>query len=567
MRKFLRCALACSLFFTSASAQGLKWAKSFGGSGIDGGHVIAVDDTGNVYTSGTFTGTVDFDPGAGTTNLTATTGGKSIFVQKLDSSGNFVWAVSMGSPSPENRPNSIKLDKLNNIIITGRFQGAVDFDPGAGLVNLANYGIANCFTLKLDNAGQYIWAKGIQGIAGDLGCASAVDDSCNVFVVGDFFGVTDVDPGAGTLNFNSAGFWDIFIIKLDSSGAFKWGRQIGSGNSERCYAVTTDTAGNMYACGQYTDMVDFDPGPGVSTLPGGNINPFILKLDGNGQYIWAKGTSGILGDGAARNLALDRLGNVYTIGNFFGVIDFDTDGATLNFNGGPATSPDNFILKHNNNGDFAWAAQIKSEGANTNSFSLAIDTAFNVYTVGTFSDSIDVNPALPQEFLTTGETDTTGYILKLSGGGGHIWSRAIQNVGPNGMMGVAADKRGYVYTTGNFSGTADFDFTAPVFSMSSMGQRDVFIQKLTADTIPTATVNILPVSNELSIYPNPSGGPVYVVSQENIDKLEITDVVGKRVYMAKPGKKEATFIMETPGIYFITVSSAEKVQTEKLVVQ
>ena len=57
---------------------------------------MAVDSSGNVYTTGAFQGTVDFDPGAGTTNLTSI-GGYDVFVSKLDSSGDLVWARSFGA--------------------------------------------------------------------------------------------------------------------------------------------------------------------------------------------------------------------------------------------------------------------------------------------------------------------------------------------------------------------------------------------------------------------------------------------------------------------------------------
>jgi hypothetical protein len=95
---------------------------------------MTVDASGNVYTTGVFSDTVDFNPGAGTFNLNSE-GGYDVFVQKLDASGNFVWAKAFGSTSND-QGSSIRLDALGNVYTTGYFSGTVDFDPGAGSFNL-----------------------------------------------------------------------------------------------------------------------------------------------------------------------------------------------------------------------------------------------------------------------------------------------------------------------------------------------------------------------------------------------------------------------------------------------
>src|SRR5690606_23904636 len=109
------------------------WAKRMGSTGSNIGHSIAVDTAGNVYTTGTFGGTVDFDPGVGTFNLTSA-GGVDIFIQKLDSNGDFLWAKRMGGIGRE-QGSSITIDALGNVYTTGSFEEEVDFDPGVGIYN------------------------------------------------------------------------------------------------------------------------------------------------------------------------------------------------------------------------------------------------------------------------------------------------------------------------------------------------------------------------------------------------------------------------------------------------
>ncbi|SVD84029.1 uncharacterized protein METZ01_LOCUS436883, partial [marine metagenome] len=106
----------------------------FGDSLNDFAASVAVDSSGNVYTTGWFYNTVDFDPGAGTANLTADSG-YDVFVSKLDSSGDLVWAKNFGGTEYA-KGFSVAVDSSGNVYTTGDFRGTVDFDPGAGTANL-----------------------------------------------------------------------------------------------------------------------------------------------------------------------------------------------------------------------------------------------------------------------------------------------------------------------------------------------------------------------------------------------------------------------------------------------
>jgi hypothetical protein len=105
----------------NAQTPNWLWAKSMGGTGNDYGYSIALDASGNVYTTGSFFGSVDFDPGIGTFNLTSA-GSSDIFICKLNSSGNFVWVKSMGGTSGD-WGRSIFIDISGNVLSTGYFNG------------------------------------------------------------------------------------------------------------------------------------------------------------------------------------------------------------------------------------------------------------------------------------------------------------------------------------------------------------------------------------------------------------------------------------------------------------
>ncbi len=141
------------LLFSSLQAQNADfvWAKSIGGILADIGRSVAVDASGNVYTTGDFQSTADFDPGPGTFNLTSA-GSNDIFISKLDALGNFVWAKSMGG-ALRDMGNSIKVDSSGNLHLTGNFQGTADFDPSAGTSNLTSAGDFDAFIVKLSQSG------------------------------------------------------------------------------------------------------------------------------------------------------------------------------------------------------------------------------------------------------------------------------------------------------------------------------------------------------------------------------------------------------------------------------
>ena len=202
------------MFIQKLDASGaFIWAKMVGSTGSDLGFSITTDALGYVYTTGYFSDVADFDPGAGTFNLTPN-GGGDIYIQKLDSNGNFIWAKSMGGSIGSEDGRSITTDVSGNVYTTGYFENTVDFDPGAGTFNLISNGGKDIFIQKLDSNGTFIWAKSMGTTGIDHGFSITTDASGIVYTVGAFSGTVDFDPGAGTFNVTSNGYIDLFIQKL-----------------------------------------------------------------------------------------------------------------------------------------------------------------------------------------------------------------------------------------------------------------------------------------------------------------------------------------------------------------
>jgi hypothetical protein len=334
------------IFICSLDQSGnFKWGKSFGAStDEDQGNAITVDASGNVYTTGSFKETIDFDPGPAAFNLTADY--IDVFVSKLDSSGNFAWAGKMGGLFYE-YGYGIAADATGNVYITGFFRGLnCDFDPGPGTFYLNTYGDNDEFICKLDASGNFIWAKQFTAPAYYYsdGHSIAVDTSGNVYTAGRFSGTVDFDPGPGTFSMKSTGLNDAFICKLNSSGGFMWAKIVGGcQNQDYASSIALDDSANIYVTGQFSYIGDFDPGPGTFNLtaPGG-FDCFISKFTTSGNFVSAIRLGGTSNDHGA-SIAVDASANIYTTGYFGGVADFDPGPGTLNISS--AGGADVFVHK------------------------------------------------------------------------------------------------------------------------------------------------------------------------------------------------------------------------------
>lgn len=376
-------------------AGNLLWAISFGNNRADMSNGVQTDQMGNVYVSGFFSGTVDFDPGAGVANLSTTDpNSPESFLLKLDTDGNYIWARNFLNINIA----AIDADVNGNVYATGGFTGIADFDPGPGVNQLTEYsytgyatGVQDVFVLKLDASGTFQWARQLGGVKSDLAESIAVDASGNIITTGTFSATADFNPGPGTAPLTSAGFRDVFICKLDPNGNYVWSKQVGGLEEDFGRDITVDAAENIYLCGEFSAICDFDPGPGTYNLTSVTLQKdvFILKLNSAGGFLWAKQMKG-KSDDLCKSITLDRQGNVYTTGYFQSNCDFDPGAGTflMDANG----YEDVFISKLDNDGNFVWAVSMGSVINTDAGFDLKVDHSGNVYTVGNFWGTVDFDP-------------------------------------------------------------------------------------------------------------------------------------------------------------------------------
>jgi hypothetical protein len=314
---------SADIFICQLDANGgFVWVKQFGGPADEVAYSITLDPGGNIYTTGYFIGTVDFDPGPNTTSLTSS-GISDVFIVKLDPTGNLVWAKQMGGIQSD-IANAITLDLNGNVYTTGSFSNTADFNPSTSSVfNLNSNGANDIFIVKLDQAGDFLWAKQMGADTADAGYAVKTDKAGNVYTCGYFMNSVDFNPGAGTAMLSSGGSYDIFISKLNSSGNFIWAKSFGSSGTDNSFSITLDDSSNVYSTGYFQGTVDFDPGSGTANQSVvGGFDVFISRLDSAGNYRWAKQIGGT-GTEQGFYISCDANRNLFLTGSFSGTVDFD----------------------------------------------------------------------------------------------------------------------------------------------------------------------------------------------------------------------------------------------------
>jgi hypothetical protein len=400
-------------FICKTNAAGnLVWAKTFGGTGIDAVHAITVDATGNVYVTGQFDGTCDFDPSPVVFNISSASASTDAFILKLDALGNFVWAKNFEGSQTESG-NAIALDPSANVYVGGSYKGTVDFDPSVATNTITAADDMDIFICKLNSSGNFIWAKSIGGVGKDDCYGLTVDQSSNIYTTGYFSNAVDFDPGAASFVLSGTGGSSAFVSKLDANGNFVLARHFTGNLSAIANAVTVDALGNIYMTGNFAGSCDFDPGVTTYTMNGGGSGTaqvFVIKLNPSGNFNWARQMGGTMGD-KGFGITTDGAGNVYTTGYFIGTADFDPGAPVYNLNGG-GIYPDIFISKLDLNGDFVWAGSFVGSDDDQGS-AIALDASGNIFVTGHFFDFVDFDPG-PGNYSLNGTTAGI-FILKLAG--------------------------------------------------------------------------------------------------------------------------------------------------------
>jgi len=343
---------------------------------------------------------------------------------------------------------SIAVDPSEDVYITGWYFYTVNFGPDTLTCALNTY---NPYLAKYDASGNVLWAKSAAntGTASAFGQAVCTDLFGNCYLTGYFTGTITF----GSYTLTGTGFYDVFLVKYDSSGNVLWAKSAVGNYQEFPYSVACDRWGNVFVTGQLgSSTMTF----GSHTITNNNgvwNDLFLAKYDSAGNVIWAKsgtGTGGAGGD-TGYGVATDASGDVYVVGQFGGSFYFGPDTLT-------AVSSDIFLTKYDSSGNEVWGRRAGGAAEDAGA-SVATDTFGNIYITGNFR-----SPYLYVGFdtlINAGNSGRDAFLAKYNFSGNEIWAKDIGGTGDEWGSCVATDKSGKVYLTGGafpqFSPSLTFD--------------------------------------------------------------------------------------------------------------
>ena len=394
--------------------------------------------------------------------------------------GNWQWATSFGGKSID-RGISKSADLSGSIYSAGEFRDTADFDPGPGTTSLITAATtSDIFITKQDSNGNLLWVKQIGGGGYDGATGLEVDPvNGDLYVCGYFQQTVDFDPGPGQALRTSGGNQDIFLLKLDSAGNFRWVYHAGALSDDRANSLTLEkmTNGYVYVSGKFENLVDFDPGPAdasLMTVTGSDI--FIVKTDTAGNFIWVKSISGNgpYSAGILHCTSDPATGGFYATGYFSGTADLNPDSATiLSY---LATERDAFVIRLDAAGQLMWAAQLSGVDNEQGNW-ITLGNGYQVLTTGYFEGITDFDPGATGNFLnTSGGTDI--YLSILDTSGNYIAAKKIGGPALDFGTAIVTDQNNNCYVTGAFQSGIDADPGTGSLSLTSAGGIDMCMVKL-----------------------------------------------------------------------------------------
>lgn len=382
-------------------------------------------------------------------------------------------------------PNGITSLSNGDEVVTGMFEGTANFDPNnssdtAATLSTPSYYDSSgnlrytpsAYVANYDPNGNLVWVHALSDPSGSNGLKLVTDSSGNIYAGGSFNSTITVGAdsnGNPVTVTGSSTSWNDYLVKYAPDGTVQWGVSLAGTNLN---GLAADPQGDIYVPGYFTGTVSV----GGKTMSAANGQYYLAKVGSNGSFAWVDQSAAQI-----NGVAADGNGNVYFTGNFHGTVDFDPgSGSYTMYSGGRKVQPSDaaYVEKLNAAGGFVWAEGFQAgQWSGSNGIAIALDSAGNVYTTGSYGGTVDFNPASKGTY----DLPTSGgvYVSKLSPTGQFVWAKQVgaSSTGES-VAGIAVDPLGNVDMAGTFSGTGNFDPDG-TDTLTAAGSSDAFVVQLT----------------------------------------------------------------------------------------
>ena len=419
-----------------------QWHTFYGSGNDDYGQAIALDGAGNIYVAGISSASWLGD--GNTAPKHAHSGGKDLAVLKLNGNGVYQWHTFYGSAGND-EGLGLAVDSSGNVFITGYSSASWSGDKSKAPLHPYSGGL-DLVVLKLNGGGAYQWHT-FYGATGsdDKGQGLALDAGGNIYVTGtsraSWNGDSGPASGAPLHPHGGGAAGDILVLKLGSSGAYQWHTFYGSENSDEGRALVLDGDGNVYITGFSQGSWTGAGGRAPLHPHSGGVDMAVLKLAGNGTYIWHT-FQGSGGDDYGQAIAVDGTGNLYLSGTSGSAWPGDNDAPPLHPHSGGV---DLVIVKLTKDGVYQWHSFYGPVGG-AGDTGITLDKAGHVYVTGASDSSWLGDGGVPPLHVHSGAPDIV--ILKLDTQGAYQWHSFYGCGFADAGAAVAADSSGGVYLAG-----------------------------------------------------------------------------------------------------------------------
>ena len=515
------------------------------------------------------------------------------------------WTEHVGG-AERNDLNSISVDSNGYVYVAGTTQDTtIFFTQNGEPTTVASTNVVNGLLAKYSSSGDLLWSFVLSETGSVIPVSVSADSLGNVLLSGNFSGTVDFDPGQGEESITSNGINDGFLAKYNSDGEFIWVWTYGGTESDGAGKNCSDSEGNVYVTGGFTDTLSFGSSTGIATIgiPERN-NFFLAKLTSSGQLNWIFTP----GYGTTTDLKLTPNGNLVLAGKYCDSIDFDPgpgleyyhieylgqacqsfvveydlDGVfnwvntfgTMNYHNPPrmAVAPNGsiyvtgysyftesspsthhcYVIKFDEQGQQVWAKWIYSQAAAIGKSIVADNDRIVIAVQGIITSDFDPGPL---EFNLTTSLGFDPFLCEWSTDGDLIRVNQFETNNEGYPNDVFLDKNGFAYMAGSFIGNINLSTNEQSQIFGSTGWFDSFLMKLDLNTWTDSPSNT--ALAEWNIYPNPTSGEIELIANEPFEDLTVNifnsngQLVSSEFYDSSPIIRIK--IIAAPGIYLVQLS-------------